>query len=342
MTTPRNTNIELLRFVLMCFIFFWHILVHGYDLKMLGADGYQVQGSFALMAIGLTLFAPATYCFVFISGYYGIRFKLKKLITLLLWCVTVSVGAKVYQYIYQGEVFHVVDFMESLLPVTSNKWWFMTDFIMLYVLSPILNEGFDRLQSKEKARILLLLCLFSFIGVALLYPNQGSSLVGLTMVYLLGRYGRISNWGGRMSMSKSCRVYLLSFALFLTSLLVMYYASQLLHRGSIAKLIFPFLGYANPLIVVMAVSLFLMVKSLPAHANNFLNRLLSANLFIYLLTETGVFVSYRQLASEFEQGLGFALVHSFIVIGLCLLAGQVIMLVTALLVEKCEKIFKFK
>ena len=35
-------------------------------------------------------------------------------------------------------------------------------------------------------------------------------------------------------------------------------------------------------------------------------------------------------------------IHSFIVIGLCLLAGQVIMLVTALLVEKCEKIFKFK
>ena len=196
MTTPRNTNIELLRFVLMCFIFLWHILVHGYDLKMLGADGYQVQGSFALMAIGLTLFAPATYCFVFISGYYGIRFKLKKLITLLLWRVVVSVGAKVYQYIYQGEVFHVVDFMESLLPITSNKWWFMTDFIMLYVLSPILNEGFDRLQSKEKARILLLLCLFSFIGVALLYPNQGSSLVGLTMVYLLGRYWHTSKMGG--------------------------------------------------------------------------------------------------------------------------------------------------
>ncbi len=145
-----------------------------------------------------------------------------------------------------------------------------------------------------------------------------------------------------MSMFKSCGTFLVSFALLLTSLLVMYYASQLLHKGSIAKLIFPFLGYANPLIVAMAVSLFLMVKSLPAHVYNFLNKFLSANIFIYLLTEVGVFVSYKQLASEFGQSLGFALIHSFIVIVLCLLAGQVLMFATALLVEKSEKIFKFK
>lgn len=202
---PRNTNIEILRFVLMCFIFFWHVLVHGYNLKMLGSDDYQVQGNFVVMALGLTLFVSATYCFVFISGYYGIRFKLKKLVTLLLWCMTVSVGAKVYQYICQGETFQIIDFMESVLPTTSRKWWFMTDFVMLYVLSPILNEGFDRLQQRNKVRLLLLLSLFSFIGVVLLYSNQGSSLIGLLMIYLLGRYIRTSNWGGNLASPRPSR-----------------------------------------------------------------------------------------------------------------------------------------
>lgn len=202
---PRNTNIEILRFVLMCFIFFWHVLVHGYDLKMLGADDYHVHGSFVVMALGLTLFVPATYCFVFISGYYGIRFKLKKLVTLLLWCMIVSVGAKVYQYICQGETFQIIDFMESVLPITSRKWWFMTDFVMLYVLSPILNEGFDRLQQRNKVRLLVLLALFSFIGVVLLYSNQGSSLIGLLIIYLLGRYIRTSNWGGNLASPRPSR-----------------------------------------------------------------------------------------------------------------------------------------
>lgn len=115
-----------------------------------------------------------------------------------------------------------------------------------------------------------------------------------------------------------------------------------MHKASMAKLIFPFLGYANPLIVVMAVSLFFMVRSLPVHANNFLNKLLSTNLFIYLLTEIGVFVSYRKMAHEFSSSFVFALIHSFLVIVLCLLAGQVIMFVSALLVNNCEKVFKSK
>ena len=32
----RNSNIELLRLVLMMAIFAWHIIVHGYDFKSIG------------------------------------------------------------------------------------------------------------------------------------------------------------------------------------------------------------------------------------------------------------------------------------------------------------------
>ena len=65
---------------------FLHILFHGYNLKQLGGDEVTVQHSFFLYGFLLTLFVPATYCFVFISGYYGITFKLKKLLSLLLGC----------------------------------------------------------------------------------------------------------------------------------------------------------------------------------------------------------------------------------------------------------------
>ena len=54
-TKQRNTNIEILRFILMCFIFFWHILVHGYNLKQLGGDEVTVQHSFFLYGFLLTL-----------------------------------------------------------------------------------------------------------------------------------------------------------------------------------------------------------------------------------------------------------------------------------------------
>ena len=38
MGQKRNTNIEVLRLVLMMAIFCWHILVHGYGFKNIGGD----------------------------------------------------------------------------------------------------------------------------------------------------------------------------------------------------------------------------------------------------------------------------------------------------------------
>lgn len=168
---------------------------------MLGADSYQYSGNFGLTGLLLTLFVPATYCFVFISGYYGIRFKVSRLINLLLWCIIVSLSAKCYD-IYKGGSSNVVDFLESMLPITSNKWWFMTDYVMLYILSPILNEGFDHLSKKSKVYLLGLLFIFSVIGIVVLYQNQGSNLVGLIMVYLLARLLRGEIWGGQIYNAK--------------------------------------------------------------------------------------------------------------------------------------------
>lgn len=191
----RNTNIEILRFILMCFIFFWHILVHGYNLKQLGGDEVIVQHSFFLYGFLLTLFVPATYCFVFISGYYGITFKLKKLLSLLLGCFIVNISAWFYKTICVGAPFEITKFMESLLPISTNKWWFMTNFILLYILSPILNVGFDHLSQKQQKITLLILFVLSSVGILALLPNCGSSFMGLLMVYLLGRYAKRQSWG---------------------------------------------------------------------------------------------------------------------------------------------------
>lgn len=75
MGQKRNTNIEVLRLVLMLAILCWHILVHGY-----GFGGGKMEC--LSDEVGITfasLFAPATYCFMFISGYYGLKFSVKKM-----------------------------------------------------------------------------------------------------------------------------------------------------------------------------------------------------------------------------------------------------------------------
>jgi len=72
----RNTNIELLRFILMIAIFSWHILIYGYD--FIKVEEIPVGGNDFLFYLAGSLLAPATYYFMFISGYYGITFTPRK------------------------------------------------------------------------------------------------------------------------------------------------------------------------------------------------------------------------------------------------------------------------
>lgn len=65
---------EVLRLVLMLAIFAWHILVHGYGFKDVAQSGMALTGNGACIILA-PLFAPATYCFMFISGYYGMKFS---------------------------------------------------------------------------------------------------------------------------------------------------------------------------------------------------------------------------------------------------------------------------
>ena len=332
-TKQRNTNIEILRFILMCFIFFWHILVHGYNLKQLGGDEVTVQHSFFLYGFLLTLFVPATYCFVFISGYYGITFKLKKLLSLLLGCLIVSISACSYKTICVGAPFEITKFMESLLPISTNKWWFMTNFILLYILSPILNVGFDHLSQKQQKITLFILFVLSSAGILALLSNCGSSFMGLLMVYLLGRYAKRQSWGGNYFVGKPICLYVISFVTLFVCIVGIYYISMFTGHKSLSKLIFPLLGYSNPLVIAMSVSLFYIVKNLPDIKNTILNKILSANLFIYLITEVGGFVSYQKLANEFDSNLFIGFCHSFIIIVSCMLAGHVILKISKLILR---------
>lgn len=329
----RNTNIEILRFILMCFIFFWHILVHGYNLKQLGGDEITVQHVFFLYGFMLTLFVPATYCFVFISGYYGITFKLKKLLSLLLGCFIVSISAWFYKTICYGAPFEITKFIESLLPISTNKWWFMTNFILLYILSPILNVGFDHLSQKQQKITLLILFVLSSVGILALLPNCGSSFMGLLMVYLLGRYAKRQSWGGNYFVGKPICLYVISFVTLFVCIVGIYYISMFTGHKSLSKLIFPLLGYSNPLVIAMSVSLFYIVKNLPEIKNTILNKILSANLFIYLITEVGGFVSYQKLANEFDSNLFIGFCHSIIIIVSCMLAGHVILKISKLILR---------
>lgn len=179
MKHERSSNFELLR--LLCI--FGILVMHTFA----GIDTAASPGNMLANVFANSLFNTGVTCFILLSGYFGIRFDLKKLIGLDLMVIfftllgTVALGD-----------FGSKDLIKSCIPVLSRRYWFITCYFVLFILAPFLNQVAERLEREHFRRLLLLLLLvFSLIPTVTTYDvmqDAGKGLAHFVMIYLLGRY----------------------------------------------------------------------------------------------------------------------------------------------------------
>lgn len=180
---------EVLRLVLMLAIFAWHILVHGYGFKDVAQSGMALTGNGACIILA-PLFAPATYCFMFISGYYGMKFSVKKGLTIELWLLITSL-LTFFICTFFFWPFSSGGFFKACFPISSKRWWFMTYYMIIFLISPILNRGCESLGKNGFLLIISLLVLYQTISFIRIEPSGGCNFLGLLTIFLMGRYFRI-------------------------------------------------------------------------------------------------------------------------------------------------------
>lgn len=133
---PRESGVELLRVVLMFCIVIHHLIVHGsrlVDVESLSLSFFTYQ---KLVYEAFVLF-PVD-CFVLISGFYGIRFSLKKTATLWLQCLFYSLAVTL-AFFFQGEA-GLKQVAKAFFPISKAVWWFMSCYFFLILFSPALNS----------------------------------------------------------------------------------------------------------------------------------------------------------------------------------------------------------
>lgn len=313
----RNSSIELLRFILMCFIFCGHILVHGYDFKNLGLEGFTYDGNIIIALILNSLFSSAVYCFVFISGYYGIKFSKDKLFQYLFWCIIIALSISLIQRYWLGMPVTLKTIVYSFFPVSTYRWWYMTEFILLFVLSLILNAGIVAVNKKQCLFILLLLFVYLALTMLKGYHSLGSNLLGVISIYLLGRYFVLYKM--KVSLHYACITYIGCLLALFFCLLASYNFLPDNRRYVIVLL-----GYNNPFIIGMAGSLFFLIHGLPAFSSKWVNKLLVPNLFVYLITEGWGYSLYKLIGTALESHFVYGIFLSFVVVVVSLLVGRIV------------------
>ena len=194
----RNANFELLRIVAMLMILLLHYNSHADVLLHLGVPAGRVQ-IFATILEGFCITGLNTY--VFLSGYFLSQSKIKpsKIIQLIcqVYFYTILISAAmmivgIYAVHTDDSVFKTVQY---LFPISSEHYWFVTAYIIMYVFAPIMNAAVNVLSRKQlKYSILGLLIWFcfikSFVPVMFVTDHFGYDFGWFLCLYLIAAYVR--------------------------------------------------------------------------------------------------------------------------------------------------------
>ncbi len=176
----RDSGMELLRIVAMSMILCGHFVHHG--LGIFDKTIYGLTTPFFISGINL---------FFFISGWYGIRFSVRSFVRMIVTvCLfsLISVGLLATQGVY-------VTFPEIcehvFWPISKSGYWFVAVYMLLFIVSPVLNRGLDPMTRRQTGVCVLLMTIICVFGgyFAGNYVNvTGKSFAQAVWLYVTARW----------------------------------------------------------------------------------------------------------------------------------------------------------
>lgn len=312
----RNSSFELLRILCILGILYMHVL---------GEFGSEMsQGTAVLRIFSDSIFNAGVSCFILISGFFGIRLDIKKLIQLD--CMVIFydlVGVAIYSF--YGNELGLMELVSSVLPIITRKYWFLSCYFFLALLSPFINKIVEQLQKKEFQKLLLAMLILFYVIPTFLYfeimQDHGKGLVHMTVVYLIGRYIAKYEIESKRTRGKLliflCVNVLLIFVLNLGTTLIKSSVSTLWSRD------------CSIFILITAVLVFQIFKK-TAFNSRIINKVASSVLAVYVLSPYIQFVMEQYLKLQEYDGQWYLP----LMVGIIAIAIVVICVVTEMIRKK--------
>lgn len=285
--TLRNSSFELLRIIAIVFIIAHHFCVHG------GFD-YTEFGNSALILFNRTWInflsqfgRVGVNLFVLISAFFMVdntRFRIKKIISIIFEVLTFSVILGLIFLFYYHKALTLSLIRTIIFPLGSETWWFITLYLILYIISPFLNVGIKGMNKKMHILLIVFfICIWSIFPTFLRIDYEFSLFGWFVVLYLIASYIRIYD------VSISCKPLvgiLISSLIFIFWFLIKCAIKYFFPDDSqtISELInwFNLIEINNVVQVLGTIILFLSFKKARIKSSRLINLIASTTLAIYL------------------------------------------------------------
>lgn len=195
-TNIRQSNAELLRIIVMLMIVMHHFAVHALypdtilnnnSILATSIDGVCIAFFHCFFLIGVNVF-------IIISGFFGLKCSFKgffKLYLIMFFYNFVYYGLKTYVHYDELLFSDIISFIINIVfPFGHNRLWFMSSYIVLYFMAPLLNTAIKSFDKKSFIYVIILLTITNvYLGnIKLIENTTGHNVLNFIYLYIIGAF----------------------------------------------------------------------------------------------------------------------------------------------------------
>ncbi len=279
-TGTRDSNFELLRILCMIMIIMQHFGFWGeFDIT-----GEVTRNTVILKSI-VNIGKIGVNCFMMITGYYCIfgTFRASKITKLVARVWFYSWGIGIILYSTGLGIRSVENLVKTVFPVCSGAFWFITIYLIVYILSPYINKAIQDIDREKYKLLLVFLFVTGSVIPSFVKPGWEFSNIGwLIFMYLIGGYFRRFPDVWENCKLKPILFFSVSYVLLMYLTLwwddkveVVVYNQVLAQKHTV-------------LIVICSVALFVLFKNINLGHSRVINRIAASTFGVYLIHENPV------------------------------------------------------
>lgn len=192
----RAANLDLLRIVSMLLIVFLHSIDHSGVLENTENCGlgmqFYVRFTYALCMVCVNIY-------VMLSGYFMVnsKFRMQKLVTLWMEAAFYAFVLKLVFILTGAETFSPVSLVSCFFPILTGRYWFLTIYVGMYLLSPFINILIHAMNKRQcgllNVALFLIMSVWVSIHPAIAGMNSGGGwgLAWFVVLYLAAAWLRL-------------------------------------------------------------------------------------------------------------------------------------------------------
>lgn len=284
--TQRNSSIELLRIISMLLIVIFHFCGRAYNLfsPELLTNANTELSKILLHSLGQT----GVPIFMFISGFYGMKFKKNRLIDMMIQCFIYTTVFYLIACIIKPELWGTRVFVLNLFGPSTQ--WFFYSYVVIYLFSDAINDFLKGLSFKQFTLIVILLLYFS-IGLWIM-KSSALNVFSLFELYVIARYTRLHLYE---------RINRYAVWLVLPTILLYLLPAFIGWQFNCIDKIQPYVNkYYNPFLIILCVPLIITADKYTFY-NKYINSLASTALACLFIHANSYFPSFAIPLFHFEE-----------------------------------------